>query len=244
MAILTITLTQAATQFGNPTVARQAIIAIDDVLTATVSLAAQPARQKRDARLILEGKSTLAIKPTPKTTSIVDGPIAKALPNALAMIATSCSATALEGIASNVPARKHLAAINRALALRDYSCSFVFEEQNFTIGNLGLAAHANADEPWAGEVIMEPDCWQAGSRLVLGEGPDRKHTVLDLAHTPEIYSFLASQQPKAIRFQGRGFRNKRILRVIAETKPEIVTPSTALGEIDFPTKGASHENSE
>lgn len=242
MPILTITLNQTAAQFGNPTVARKAIISLDDVLTATISLAAQPARQKREAKLILEGKSTLSIKPTPKTSSIVEGPIAKALPNALSLIATSCGATALEAIASNVPARKHLAAINRAIALRDYSCSFEFEKQKFTINNLGLAAHANADEPWAGEVTMEPDCWQGGARLVIGEGPERKNTMLDLAHAPEIYSFLASQQPKAIRFQGRGFRNKKVLRVIAETTPEIVTPSTALGEIDFQTQDASHEN--
>lgn len=223
MTILHMNLSQVAADFGRPFTANRGISAICETHEATIRLAAQIAGIKSEARRIIEENAVISLDPAPKIRSALDGKIASAMPRALDLIETSCSAMVLEKMPNTALGRKNLIRINQALAADDFSCSFGFGGRKFTIGNLGLAARAGTDVPWYGEIVFFPTIWNDGFRLVSGESKDRNYVILNLSHDAALYEQLFSKRPKAIRFQARGHKNKRQLRVIPDSKLEPVS---------------------
>lgn len=75
---------------------------------------------------------------------------------------------------------------------------------------------------------MPPDCRvDAGQRSLL----DLLGIAVNTANDLGTYFELMKATPKALRFRGRGYRNRQALRVIAETTPLPVAPAVALGEL-------------
>lgn len=235
MTVLTVAIAQPNTKGSmNPTAMRQCISAIDEVLTATISLAASRSKEGKAGEFALTEGSTVSFVPRLKTSSVIEGRLAAGMAGALELINVSSGAVALETIPDSDPNRKYFARINRALAVRGYVCTISFGGQNYTLRDLGLASHAYLGTPWNGPIVMVPDSWHSGPKLVLGKAEGLGNIELDLAHHPEVYSSLLAQNPKVIEFLGRGHRNKQLLRVIPESTPKVVEPSMALGELPFP----------
>lgn len=236
MPILNVELKQTAANFLHPTSMRNASRIIDEVVSATVKMAGVMSRQGRQAKEILAIRSMLALDDNYKGDSlkcqiVINGPISNGIFEAIGRIQTSCSAEALQDIQSADKMRKNLAAINRALGGTDYTLKLTFAKITAVLSDLALATHASIDVPWEGEVVLVPDQWHSGSRQVIGSGMDMRLITLNLAHDPDVYAALMPKNPAAIRFLGRGHRNNRVLRVIAETPPEVVDPAEALGEL-------------
>ena len=238
MPILKIQLTCLAANFQHPTSMRNAARAMDETVTATVLKAGFLAKQRRPAKEALERATTLDfgaryVGTLLASRTIIEGTLAHGMTKALARIETSTSAEALERIQGSEPIRHYLAKINRALENGDYTCRFSFADSCFTLSELGLAANANLDIPWAGDVVLEPNQWHTASKLVTGSGMGIKIVTLNMAHDPSTYFELMKATPKALRFWGRGYRNRQALRVIAETTPLPVDPAEALGELSL-----------
>ena len=105
-----------------------------------------------------------------------------------------------------------------------------------------MAANASFDIPWSGDVVLEPNHWNTASALVTGSGMGMKFITLNMAHDLGTYFELMKATPKALRFRGRGYRNRQALRVIAETTPLPVDPAEALGELSLAWQSARLDN--
>jgi len=238
MPILKIELSRLAANFQHPTSMRNAARTMDETVTATVLMAGLLAKQGRTAKEALERATTLDfgaryVGALLASRTIIEGTFARGIAEALARIETSTSAEALERIQGSEPVRRYLAKINRALENGDYTCKFSFADSCFTLAELGLAANATLDIPWAGDVVLEPNNWNTASALVTGSGMGMKLITLNMAHDLSTYFELMKATPKALRFRGRGYRNRQTLRVIAETTPVPVHPADVLGELSL-----------
>lgn len=247
MPILKIELTRLAANFQHPTSMRNAARTIDETVTATVLMAGFLAKQGRPAKEALERATTLDfgaryVGASLASRTIIDGTLARGTIKALAKIETSTSAEALERIQGSDPVRRYLAKINRALEGGNYTCRFSFTDSSFTLAELGLAANASFDIPWSGDVVLEPNHWNTASALVTGSGMGMKFITLNMAHDLGTYFELMKATPKALRFRGRGYRNRQALRVIAETTPLPVDPAEALGELSLAWQSARLDN--
>lgn len=236
MPILQIELTRHAANFLHPAAMQDASKALHETLCATVTLAGVLAKQGRLAKASLDRESQLDFGTKYRGTSltvrtVIEEQLANGMTGALPLIEASTSAEALENIPGTVTVRRYLAKINRALAERDYACNFSFSGQKFTLAGLGLAAHANLDMPWEGHVALIPDQWHVGSKHVQGTNANKERITLDLAHDPKTFSDLMTKAPRALRFHGSGYRNNKILRVIAKSTPAAIDPAEALGEL-------------